>query len=155
MNTMKQQDYVKSLFEDLDDLEEALRWLRRSYRICRDIGIKENYEEEEFDAFETLTARFSRSSDLLIQKIFRSIDKIEFEKEGTLLDVLNRSEKRGLIKSVDEVRAIREMRNEISHEYAPDDLKALFRGVLEYTEVIFGIVDRVKQYSEKFRKIDS
>ena len=47
------------------------------------------------------------------------------------------------------------MRNEISHEYAPDDLKELFRGVLEYTEVIFRIVDRVKQYSEKFRKIAS
>jgi uncharacterized protein YutE (UPF0331/DUF86 family) len=154
MNTKKQQDYVKSIFEDLDDLDDTLHWLKRSYRICREIGIKEIYAEEEFDAFETLTGRFSRSSDMLIQKIFRGIDKIEFEKEGTLLDVLNRSEKKGLIKSVDEIREIREMRNDISHEYAPDDLQELFKGVLEYTEVIFEIVDRVKQYCEKFRSAE-
>jgi len=44
----------------------------KQIRICRGIGIKENYTGDEFDAFETLTARFARSSDMLIQKIFRS-----------------------------------------------------------------------------------
>jgi hypothetical protein len=150
---MTQKDYIEKLFEDLTELDDALYWLKRSYGICRDIGIKPRYKEEEFDAFETLTARFARFSDMLIQKIFRSIDKIEFEKEGTLLDVLNRSHKRGLITSIDEIREIRELRNDISHEYTPRELKELFDDTLKHTAVLFEIIDRVDKYIEKYQEI--
>jgi predicted nucleic acid-binding OB-fold protein len=64
---MTQQDYVEKFFEDLEELDNALHWLKRSYGICKKIGIKEEYKEEEFDAFETLTSRFARLSDMLIQ----------------------------------------------------------------------------------------
>lgn len=151
--TMTQKDYIDKLFEDLTELEDALYWLKRSYQICRDIGTKPKYKEDEFDAFETLTGRFARLSDMLIQKIFRSIDKIEFEKEGTLLDILNRSHKRGLIKSIDEIRQIRELRNDISHEYTPRELKDLFEDTLKYTAVLFEIIDRVDKYIEKYQEI--
>ncbi len=148
---MTQEEYAKNLFEVLDQLDEALYWLKRSHTICKEIGIKEKYKEEEFDAFETLTSRFARLSDMVMQKVFRSIDKIEFEKEGTLLDVLNRSLKRGLIKSIDEIRNIRELRNDISHEYAPTNLKDLFQDVLRLSESLFEIIDCVKEYCQKFR----
>jgi hypothetical protein len=148
---MTQKDYIEKLFEDLEELEDALYWLKRSYNICRNIGIKPKYKEEEFDAFETLTGRFARFSDMLIQKIFRSIDKIEFEKEGSLLDVLNRSHKRGLITSIDEIREIRELRNDISHEYTPRELKELFDDTLKHTAILFDIIDRVDKYIEKFQ----
>lgn len=149
---MKQEDYIKSLFEDLKELDKALHWLKRSYGICKKIGIKEEYKEEEFDVFENLTGRFARLSDMLIQKIFRSIDKIEFEEEGTLLDVLNRSHKKGLIQSIDEIREIRELRNDIVHEYTPTDLKELFKDTLKFTESIFEIIKRVKNYTKKFKE---
>lgn len=149
---MTQKDYIEKLLEDLTELDDALHWLKRSYDICRDIGIKPGYKEEEFDAFETLTARFARFSDMLIQKIFRSIDKIEFEKDGTLLDVLNRSHKRGLITSIDEIREIRELRNDISHEYTPRELKELFDDTLKQTATLFEIIDRVDKYVEKFQE---
>jgi hypothetical protein len=146
-----QKEYVDNLFEVLDQLDEALFWLERSHGICKDIGIKEKYEAEEYDAFETLTSRFARTSDMVLQKVFRSIDRIEFEKEGTLLDVLNRSHKRGLIESIDEVREIRELRNDISHEYAPTNLKDIFADALKLSESLIEIIDRVKEYSQKFR----
>ena len=148
---MKQQDYIKILFENLAELEKALYWLKRSYGICKTIGIKEEYEEAEFDAIENLTGRFARVSDMLIQKIFRSIDKIEFEEEGSLLDVLNRSHKKGLIKSIDEIREIRELRNDIVYEYTPTDMEELFAQKLKSTTSIFEIIDRVKKYTAKFK----
>jgi hypothetical protein len=150
---MTQKDYIEKLFEDLEELDEALHWLKRSYQICRAIGIKPKYKEDEFDAFEILTGRFARLSDMLIQKVFRSIDKIEFENEGTLLDVLNRSHKRGLISSIDEIREIRELRNDISHEYTPRELKELFEDTLRHTTVLFEIIDRVAKYIEKYHAI--
>jgi hypothetical protein len=148
---MTQNEYVENLFEVLDQLDDALSWLERSHAICKEIGIKEKFKAEEYDAFETLTSRFARISDMVIQKVFRSIDKIEFEKEGTLLDVLNRSHKRGIIKSIDEVREIRELRNDIAHEYAPTDLKNLFGDTLRLSESLMEIINRVKEYTRKIK----
>jgi len=148
---MTQKEYVENLFEDLDQLDEALYWLKRSYGICKEIGIKEKYKEEEYDAFETLTSRFARTSDMVLQKAFRSLDKIEFEKEGTLLDVLNRAHKRGLIESIDEVREIRELRNDIAHEYVPTNLKDIFGDTLKFSGSLLEIIERIKKYSQKFQ----
>ena len=48
---------------------------------------------------ENLTSRFSRTIDLIVNKVFRSIDYVELEDSGTLIDVVNRAEKRELIHS--------------------------------------------------------
>jgi type I site-specific restriction-modification system R (restriction) subunit len=149
---LTQRDYIEKLFEDLEELADASHWLKRSYGICQDVGIKPKYREDEFDAFETLTSRFARLSDMLIQKIFRSIDKIEFTEDGTLLDALNRSHKRGLITSIDEVRAMRELRNAISHEYTPRELKELFEDTLKYSALLLEIIERVNRCSEKYQE---
>ena len=149
---MTQQDYVALLQEALVRLEEAERWLRRSYGLCREMDVEESLEEEEYDALETLTSRFARVSDMLLQKIFRSIDQLELESGGTLLDALHRAEKRGLIDSVDQFRLIRELRNEIAHEYALDELRKLFKPVLEQTPLLFTIMDRIRSYCLKYPK---
>jgi uncharacterized protein YutE (UPF0331/DUF86 family) len=149
---MNQAGYVKNFFQVLEQLDEVLFWLKRSYSICKAIGIKEKYKAEEFDSFETLTSRFARFSDMLIQKVFRSIDKIEFEEEGTMIDVLNRAHKREFINSIDEIREIRELRNEIVHEYTHTDLKDLFEDVLRFSEILFDIVENVKKYGQRFRQ---
>ncbi|MCK4762531.1 MAG: hypothetical protein KAW12_10075 [Candidatus Aminicenantes bacterium] len=148
---MSHSDYIQALFTVIDEFDAALYWLKRSYNICRAAGIKEKYKEDEFDAFETLTGRFIRLSDMLIQKVFRSIDKVEFVKEGTMLDALNRAHKRGLIESIEQIQEIRKLRNDISHEYAPVELKELFDDTLRYTESLFEIVDRVKAYAGNFQ----
>ncbi|MGE5795603.1 MAG: hypothetical protein ACM34O_08475 [Ignavibacteria bacterium] len=72
------------LKRNIDALKKQLNWLDRSFRICKSVGIKQNYTAEEFDNFETLAGRFARSVDFLIRKLFRSIDDIEFETQGTL-----------------------------------------------------------------------
>ncbi len=40
------------------------------------------------DQFEVFTSRFARMSDMLIQKVFGLLDKIELEDEGTIRDGL-------------------------------------------------------------------
>ena len=41
-------------------------------------------------------SRYTRICDLLLQKVFRSTDAFELERSETMLDALNRAEKRGL-----------------------------------------------------------
>jgi len=139
-------DYQQLLRESLETLSESLRWLKRSCSICVEIGIKEEYLEEEFDAFETFTSRFARTVDIILQKVLRSIDRVELEDQGTLLDVLNRAHKRGLIDSVDEIRLIRELRNDIVHEYTSGKLADLFVDVMSNVPKLLDVAERIDRY---------
>lgn len=147
---MTQQEYLFLLQETLARLDDAERWLKRSYDRCRAIGVREDFSDEDYDAFETLTSRFARVSDMILQKVFKNIDKLELEEGGTLLDVLNRAEKRDLIDSVDHFRELRELRNEIAHEYALDVLNDLFANVLKHTPALFTIVDNIRNYCKRY-----
>ena len=143
---MNNRDYEQLLRESLETLSESLRWLKRSCSICVEIGIKEEYLEEEFDAFETFTSRFARTVDIILQKVLRSIDRVELEDQGTLLDVLNRAHKRGLIDSVDEIRLIRELRNDIVHEYTSGKLADLFADVMSNVPKLLDVAERIDRY---------
>lgn len=71
---MTQEDDLALLRESLARLAEAERWLRRSHAQCSQIDISGSLSDPEFDAFETLTSRFARVSDMVLQKVFRSIE---------------------------------------------------------------------------------
>ena len=87
---------IEVLKANLENLKSSVRWLRRSQEFCLEIGIKGTYSEEEFDDFENLTSRFARTTDLIISKVLRSIDSVEFLEAGSAIDAANRAEKRDL-----------------------------------------------------------
>jgi uncharacterized protein YutE (UPF0331/DUF86 family) len=147
---MTQDEYVQNLSHDLELLERSLFWLQRSFDICSAFGCKEVFSPEEFDAVETLTSRYARTSDILIQKIFRSIDKVELEERGTMIDVVNRANKRGLFESVDEIRETRDLRNKIAHEYSKEDLEKLFADVMRLTPRLHIIAGNIFAYCVRF-----
>jgi len=149
---MTQNDYVLNLKETLLKLEETLRWLKRSFNICKEIGIKEKYTENEFDSFETLTSRFARTIDILVNKLFRCIDAVEFESEGTMIDVINRAHKRNLFESIDQIRLLKELRNEIAHEYVQDELISLFTKVFDSIPDLLIIIENTHKYIQKYLK---
>ncbi len=151
---MKQNDIVLNLFDTISLLDNAVHWLQRSFTICSGVGVKENYTEEEYDDLETLTSRFARVSDIIIQKVFRSIDAVEFENQGTLIDVVNRAHKRGFFESIEKVREIRELRNSIAHEYIQEGLADTFADVLELTPELFNMVVQIKNYCKKYEMKD-
>lgn len=146
MNT----DLLLLLKEELKILDDAARVLVYSYENCKKIGIKDNYTYEELDKFESLTSRFARLSDILVQKIFRLIDELDLEAQGTIRDRINRAEKKGLIDSADTFIEIRMVRNDIAHEYLPEAIKDIFKKVFRLTPYLFDSVEKVKSYCKKF-----
>ncbi|MDR2116696.1 MAG: DUF86 domain-containing protein [Planctomycetaceae bacterium] len=142
---------LEVLQTNLDSFSSSLVWLRRSYERCVEIGIKTNYTEIEFDHFENLTSRYARTTDLLVNKVLRSIDTVEFVTGGSLIDVVNRAEQRGIINSATEIRTIKDLRNEIAHEYETDNLRELFDVVLQTVPQLLAISERVIDYGKKYK----
>ena len=137
---------IEKLKEDKKLLEKQLFWIDISFRECSNIGIKINYEIDEFCKFETLCSRYSRGIDFLIRKIFRSLDEYEFENQGTLIDVVNNAHKRELFSDIEKLRFMKDVRNTIVHEYIEDDLVEVFDEVLTLTKDLIEIINATLYY---------
>jgi uncharacterized protein YutE (UPF0331/DUF86 family) len=137
---------IKILKENIQSLDKSMTWLKRSYVKSLKIDLKTALSEKEFDIMENLTSRYSRGIDLIISKIFRSIDAVELEDSGTLIDVINRAEKRELIESSERLREFKDLRNEIVHEYETDDLSITFNQVRNNVNEILTIATNIKVY---------
>ena len=118
------------LRENLEGMRKSLAWLKRSHEKCSRIGVKQRYLEDEFDDFENMSNRDARTLDVIVNKVFRSIDAVELEDGGTLLDVVNR--------------------NDIVNEYETDDLPALFLQTLEAIPELFAIAEGTEKYCQRF-----
>ncbi|NOY23680.1 MAG: hypothetical protein GXO70_09270 [Acidobacteria bacterium] len=139
--------------EYLKELVEALKrqqfWLKHSYDESIKIGLKDTYAVMEFDTLETLTSRFARSIDFLVRKVWRAIDEAEFESQGTLIDVVNRAHKRKLFDNEDVIQQIKEIRNDVAHEYLNERLKELFSDVVKTTPAMLDMMQRTIAYCEQ------
>lgn len=89
-------------------------------------------------------------SDILIQKIFRLVDELDLDTQGTIRDRINRAEKKELIVSSDVFIEIRMVRNDIAHEYLPEAIHGIFGKVLALTPHLLDGVERTIAYCNKY-----
>ena len=134
-------------------LQKQMQWLQHSFEQCFVLGIKSDYEVDEYGLFETLSSRYSRTIDFLIRKYFRSIDLYEFENPGTLIDVVQHAHKRGLVENIDELRLMKDLRNSIVHEYLEEKLAETFDELLEYTPKLLEICRRSIDYVHSLEEL--
>jgi len=137
---------VAQLDEYLAALEKSLIALVYSYDKCNAIGEKEEYDLEQQESFEALTSRFARTSDILTQKVFKSIFILLQEDMKTIIDMANFLEKLEIVNKADDLLNIREIRNQIAHEYVEPDIKSLFMDVLHYIPQLKNIIKNVNSY---------
>jgi uncharacterized protein YutE (UPF0331/DUF86 family) len=142
-------EYLNHLIETLSRAKSTLEY---SYGICKTIGVKEEYDEDEQDRLESMSSKFARLTDLILKQVVKTIDILDLEDPpATMRDAINRAEKKGLISSALKFIEVRKMRNKIAHEYVEeDDLLAIYKFVLENTSVLFDAVERVKKYCKKY-----
>ena len=140
---------LENLQENIKLLEKQLFWLNYSYQQIQATDLSKPLAIEDFNHYENLCSRFSRTVDFLIRKMFRSIDAAEFENQGTLVDVVNNAHKRKLFDSIELIRTLKELRNEIVHEYIDDELISVLAEVSDLTPVLIKIVNDTIAYSKK------
>ena len=131
-------------------LEKQLFWLDYSYQQLKDSPATGDFSIEQFNQFENLCSRYARTIDFLVRKYFRCLDDVEFENQGTLIDVVNNAHKRGLFLDIELIRQIKDIRNEIVHEYLDDALQSVFIDVLNTTPELIAIVRNTLQYSQRY-----
>jgi uncharacterized protein YutE (UPF0331/DUF86 family) len=141
--------HIDVLRENIETLNLSLKRLMYSYTICGKISLKEAYSEEEFMSFEAMASRYARTTDMLVNKALRSVDTVESEDIGTIIDIMNRAEKRG-IASAELLHRIKDLRNSIAHEYVTENLTGFFGNVLEYTPLLKSVIEKLNEYCSRY-----
>lgn len=148
---MIHKDQQANLHEIIEQLQDAAGHLTTSLQRCSIISLHIT-EENALIEFEALTSRFARTVDMLIHKVYRSIDAVEFIEGGTLIDIMNRAEKRNLIDSVQEMRFLKDLRNDIAHEYITDRIQLLHGEVIESVPKLLQLTSRAIEYAKQLLK---
>lgn len=124
---------IQLLLEELELLERAMETLKLSVTKCKGIVLQKEYSFEEMESFDSLTSKFGRTSDLYTQKVLRTIWILLHEPFVPFIDLLNKSEKIRIIKSADQLLEIRDLRNQITHEYIPEAITELVPDVIDFS----------------------
>lgn len=140
-------DRLALLRQEMNNLEAAADLLRFSLRRTGKLIQRTAWSPQELERLESLTSRFARLADLLIQRVMRLVDEIELIGGGAILDRIHRAEKRGWIDSGSTLVRIRELRNLIAHEYAADKMAEIYRAVAKFSPALLDVVPAVVQYA--------
>ncbi|HRZ96421.1 MAG TPA: hypothetical protein P5084_02615 [Paludibacter sp.] len=136
----------KLLQEEWNLLHASMETLLRSVIKCSEIGTKADYSFEEHESFDSLTSKFNRTSDLFTQKVIRTIWMLLHEPFVPFIDMMNMCEKTGIILSANQLISIRDMRNQISHEYIPEALLELVPEVIDMTQQLIGNINYCSRF---------
>ncbi len=141
---------LQYLQENFKQADEAVNHLAISVDRCKGFINNKNFSEEQLIELEALTGRFARASDLLIQKILKTIERLDGNAPGTVRDRILQAEKKGLITDAKTLFEIRDVRNTITHEYEFQNQKEIFVFAFKHAFFLINVLTNAKQYSQKF-----
>jgi hypothetical protein len=139
------------LRQELDDLKRMASHLARSLSRCSGIEADSGIADLADERIEAFTGRFARTADLLVNKVLRTLDQHELEPPGSLLDVLQRAEKRGIIGSAQDLRLIKNLRNAIAHDYAGDNIVETLKLCRQWTPALLDAVKNLDGYVARLK----
>lgn len=139
--------YYQEQWDSARKMESVLRysWERAAKLIPL---LPQELKPEQLEVWEALGARFARMADMSVQKLFRAVDAMELVDEGSMIDRLNRMEKRGVIAKTEEWVEIRQIRNQIAHDYVLKDLLSLYHSVYRQCPLLFQTMANLEKYGK-------
>jgi hypothetical protein len=146
MKPDKDQAIIDLVQSEWELLQAAVDTLQLSIRKCQLIGIKVSYTFEELESFDSLTSKFNRTSDIFVQKVLRSVWMLLHEPFAPYIDMMNKSEKMSIIRSADQMIEIRDLRNQIAHEYIPEAIRDLIPEVIELTSQLIENIENCRRF---------
>jgi len=152
---MKREELLKLFCENRNIFQKSLKWYEKSFKKCKKIDIVnkslDDLRESEVESLETLAGRYGRTVDILINRILLNLDLIEGEETGRKLDVVIRAEKRGFVKDYSILLELKDLRNELAHEYIDEEIRNRFLEIIEKGDVIMKISEEIENYIKKYK----
>jgi len=124
---------------------KALHHLEVSIQKTRLLSVElDALADEQLEAFESLSSRFSRTVDLFTSKWLRAkVLKEEPGFRGSTRDLMNFAEKLELIESSEKWLELKELRNRQAHDYEDSRLSKLFNAIRAESETVLNQLRKI------------
>ena len=129
-----------------DVLQRSLKSLQQSRDKTHQLLQQSEFSFEELESIDSLTSKFSCKSDIYLQKVLRSIWMLLREDTVPLIDLLNRAEKLMIIVSAEELLQMRDIRNQIAHDYLPEAVPELAKEVVVMTTLLQKYIEQTERF---------
>lgn len=110
----------------------------------------EELSDREVQVIDQFLFRFAKLQDAMGEKLFKTLLLSLDEKVNNLpfIDILNRMEKIEILKSIEEWRELRNIRNELAHNYDddPEESSMVINKIYEKRDMLLDIFDRIDEY---------
>jgi len=152
LKVIRLQKYFKECDKHVQRIEEAYSDMKKYMPLT--VEKYKDLTKDEVQDIDQYLYRFSKLQDTLGDKVFKLIIE-EYVDNIDLLsfsDILNKLEKTGYLSSVKEWKYLRELRNEIAHQYddEADEMTQAINNIVSYKEVIIAIYLKLKnRYLDK------
>lgn len=153
LKVIRLQKYFKECDKHVQRIEEAYSDMKKYMPLT--VEKYKDLTKDEVQDIDQYLYRFSKLQDTLGDKVFKLIIE-EYVDNIDLLsfsDILNKLEKTGYLSSVKEWKYLRELRNEIAHQYddEADEMTQAINNIVSYKEVIIAIYLKLKnRYLDKW-----
>lgn len=144
--TERQRKFIQEMRNNLNLLQKSLDNLDYSYQKCLACVDKDNYNLEELESLEALTARFTRASDIFINKVVKTLLILLQEMPKTVIDTANFLEKLGVVTQAEQLLMIRELRDVIAHDYVIENRKDLFIQTMQMIDILKLMSEQISNY---------
>lgn len=142
----KEKILIELLNEEWNKLKIAMQGLQMPINKCNKIGIKDVYTFEKMESFDSLSSKFSRNLNILIQKIFKNMLLLMGENAFTFIDRTNLLSKLNIIEDTDKEEALRDFRNQIIHEYFAEQITTLYPQLIDYSKEQMHLFNNTEKY---------
>lgn len=124
----------------ISDLKRSRRHLEYSFQKVKTLSFAQEFDDEQLETLESFASRFARFSDLVIKQYltFRARES-DPGFRGSVIDLLNLSERFGWIASAIDWRRIRELRNISAHDYSAEDFKELYEELITRAPILLSL----------------
>jgi hypothetical protein len=146
---MSDDKLLSLLRSDLGSVRLAAASLEKSLSKCSTMAPSPRQSIEEEETFDALTSRFARTSDILTQKVLKTIGLLLREDAPTFIDRMNFCAKLGVIASADDMIAVRDLRNMIAHEYTTENLMELYSDTVRLSPELLAAVSSAIGFVEQ------
>ena len=145
-NTIKMQKYLNECNKHKIRIEKSYAKVKEIFPLSAPRYGK--LSDDEIEAIDQYLFRFAKLQDTLGKQVFKMIvseydDTVD---DLTFLDVLNRLEKIGVLEDVNIWKKLRDVRNDISHQYddEPEEMAEALNNIFSYKTELIAIFDKIE-----------
>lgn len=134
---------------EFEDLKKVVNLLKASVNKFVPYDTQKIYTPDELEYYDSLSFRFEKSIELILN-FFKGLEIfMNFETSDTLRDRLLMMQKIDLIDDLEFWIEARILRNKVAHAYLPEQLKDIYSEIGNKSLVIFNCLEKIAKYLKK------